>query len=97
MMRLLNLGKVYGLFLFALFFSFSTLAATTKQATVYTQFSDQDIVNILKTQYDNVKIAEKGIILITADEIKYLINNLGNMVFNSKFSFLMRLNFLYLT
>lgn len=87
MMRLLNLGKVYGLFLFALFFSFSTLAATTKQATVYTQFSDQDIVNILKTQYDNVKIAEKGIILITADEIKCLINNLGEYGFQFKVLF----------
>lgn len=55
MMKLLNLGKVCGLFLFALVFSFPVLAET-KQATVYIQFSDQDIVDILKTKYDNIKI-----------------------------------------
>lgn len=77
MMKRLNLSKVCGLFLFTLLFSFSALASTTKQATVYTQFSDQDIVDILKTQYNNVKILEKEIILITAGETKYLIINMG--------------------
>lgn len=75
-MKLLNLSKVCGLFLFALFFSFPVLAET-KQATVYTKFSDQDIVDILKIQYDNVKIVEKEIILITAGETKYIIINMG--------------------
>lgn len=76
MMKLLNLGKVCGLFLFALFFSFPVLAET-KQATVYTKFSDQDIVDILKTQYDNIKIRKKGEIQIIEGGIGFAIKNRG--------------------
>lgn len=69
MMKLLNLSKVYGLFLFTLLFSFSALARTTKQAIVYTKLSDQYIVDILKTEYDNVEIIEEGTIRISTGRL----------------------------
>lgn len=59
---------------FYLLCSFPVLAET-KQATVYTKFSDQDIVDILKTQYDNIKIRKKGEIQIIEGGIGFAIKN----------------------
>lgn len=57
--------------------TFSTQAyAESKTATVYTKFTDQELVDILKKQYINVEIVKKGRILITFDNGgKLLIEN----------------------
>lgn len=54
----------------------TTAYAETKMVEVYTKFSDQQLIDIVKKKYSTVKLIEKGKIRITSDSgIKLLIFN----------------------
>lgn len=84
-MKRLHFIKTHFLLFISLLFS-SAVFAETRQATVHTKFSDQEIVDILKRKYgeDNVTILEKGKIKLVANEFKHIIYNSNN---NSSLSF----------
>ncbi|MDD2169663.1 YbjN domain-containing protein [Glaesserella parasuis] len=54
----------------------TTAYAETKMVEVYTKFSDQQLIDIVKKKYPTVKLIEKGRIRITSDSgLKLIIFN----------------------
>lgn len=87
-MKLFNQVKILFIWLLGVVFSSSVLAET-KQARVYTKFSDQEMVNILKAKYPETSIIEQGKIRVIANGTKHIIYNIrdnGSLTFRVYFS-----------
>lgn len=84
-MKIFNLFKtvcyrvaIATVILFGSYITSQSVYAETKTATVYTKFSDQEIINIAKEYYPKVEVEllEKGLICLTLDKgINIFIDN----------------------